>query len=198
MPDFVITKAEADQTIVSFLKKRFKTTPLSLIYKLFRTKKVQVDGRDIRYYHHRLKFGEKVSIADNSLKIPKLTFSPPEKMVVNFQVIYEDENMLIVVKEHNLPMRSLDDYCLDKMVKYYLYQQNPVQYQKLVESFFVFTAVHRLDKLTKGLVIYPKNPTAKRLLYDAMNDKEKITKKYLALCENSTKKPLPNYISGFL
>ena len=41
---FTIQKEEADQTIISFLKKRFKTTPLSLIYKLFRNKKIKVEA----------------------------------------------------------------------------------------------------------------------------------------------------------
>ena len=68
MINFVIKKEEDNQTIISFLKRRFKTTPLSLIYKLFRTKKVKVDGKDIRYYHHRLKIGEKIEIFDNYLK----------------------------------------------------------------------------------------------------------------------------------
>src|SRR5215469_12201259 len=67
-----------------------------------------------------------------------------------------------------------------------------------MENFFILTAAHRLDKVTKGLVIYPKNPRTKKILYKAIADKSKITKKYLALCENRRKKNLPPYISGYL
>ena len=176
------------------MKTRFKTTPLSLIYKLFRTKKVKINGKDIRYYHHRLKAGEEISIHDHSLKISNPNISVnPEKSEINPEIIYEDQNIIIVLKGHGLSMPELD-----KATKYFFYQQNPQRYQELSQKFFSFAAIHRLDKLTQGLVIYPKNPAAKRVLYNAINDKEKITKKYLAICENLPKKSLPNYISGYL
>jgi len=86
---------------------------------------------------------------------------------------------------------------LDNAVRHYLSEKNPAEYQRQIENFFVLTASHRLDKLTKGLVIYPKNPLAKKVLYKAIADKSKITKKYLARCE-LTKKDLSGYISGYL
>lgn len=194
MISFIIGKEETDQTIISFLKRRFKTTPLSLIYKLFRNKKIKINGESIRYYHHRLKVGEEINIYDNSLKVSNPNISwLPNKSKVNFEVIYEDKNILLVLKEHGISMPELD-----KAVKYYFYQQNPQNYQKLSQKYFSFTAVHRLDKLTKGLVIYPRNPAAKRILYNSINDKEKIKKKYLAMCEKSAKKRLPSFISGYL
>src|SRR3954470_8011744 len=149
MLTFTIQKEEADQTLVSFLKIRFKTTPLSLIYKLFRTKKIKVNGKDIRYYHHRLKAGEEISIHDHSLKVSNPNISTkPEKSEINPEIIYEDQNIIIVLKEHGLSMPELD-----KATRYFFYQQNPQQYQELSQKYFSFTAIHRLDKLTKGLII---------------------------------------------
>jgi 23S rRNA pseudouridine955/2504/2580 synthase len=194
MLSFIIKEGESDQTLISFLKKGFKTTPLSLIYKLFRTKKVKVNGEDIRYYHHRLKLGEEIIIYDTSLIISKPNkIVAPKKSEINIEVIYEDKNVLIVLKEHGMIMPELD-----KEAQYYFYQQNPQEYQELTKKYFVFTSIHRLDRLTKGLVIYPKNPTVKKILYNSIGDKEKITKKYLAICENTSKKQLPAYISGFV
>jgi len=57
-------------------------------------------------------------------------------------------------------------------------------------------ALHRLDKLTKGLVIYPKNASAKKILYNSINDKSKITKNYLAICENYQQIQIPQFIQG--
>ncbi|WP_172575427.1 pseudouridine synthase [endosymbiont GvMRE of Glomus versiforme] len=199
MINFIIKKEESDQTIISFLKKKFRSTPLSLIYKLFRNKKVQIGRKSIRYYHYRLKKKEKITVWDSLLKIcqPKITL--PTKTEVNFEIIYEDENIILVVKEHNIEVHSSKSSdCLNNAVKYYLYQQDPDKYQEQTKSLFIINALHRLDKLTKGLVIYPKNPPAKKMLYNVINDKKKITKKYLAVCENNTKKALPNYISGYL
>jgi len=194
MPNFTIAKEEDNQTLISFLKKRFKTTPLTLIYKLFRTKKIKINGEDVRYYHHRLKTGEEIIIYDNSLKVSQPNISlKPENLEIDPEIIYEDDNIIIVLKEHGLSMPELD-----KAVQYYVYQHNPQKYQELSQKYFSFTATHRLDKLSKGLVIYPKNPAAKRILHNAIGDKEKITKKYLAFCEKLPKKTLPNYISGYL
>src|SRR5947209_12391406 len=101
MLNFIIEKEETDQTLISFLKKRFKTTPLSLIYKLFRTKKVKVNGKDIRYYHHRLKIGEEIIIYDTSLIISKPNkIVAPKKSEIDVEAIYEDKNVLIVLKDH--------------------------------------------------------------------------------------------------
>ncbi|CAH1756411.1 12214_t:CDS:1 [Entrophospora sp. SA101] len=194
MLNFPISKEEAEQTIISFLKKRLRTTPLSLIYKLFRAKKIKINGGDIRYYHYRLKEGDKVIINDNSLKVAESNnLAIPKKSQANIEIIYEDKNILIILKKHGISMLQLD-----KITRYYFYQQNPQKYQELNQKYFSFTAIHRLDKLTQGLVIYPKNLTAKRILYNAISDKEKITKKYLAVVENSAQTSLPDYISGYL
>jgi 23S rRNA pseudouridine955/2504/2580 synthase len=61
---FLVSSEENDQTIISFLKRRFKNTPISLIYKLFRTKKIQVNQQNCRYYHYRLKENDQVVIKD--------------------------------------------------------------------------------------------------------------------------------------
>ncbi|CAI2175665.1 14109_t:CDS:2 [Funneliformis geosporum] len=87
---------------------------------------------------------------------------------------------------------------LDNAVRDYLFKQNSVEYQKQQGEFFILTAVHRLDKLTKGLVIYPKTPAAKRLLYKVISDKSKITKKYFAECENFHNRQVPVFIQGYL
>jgi len=189
----IIQEETSNQTLISFLKKRLQTTPLSLIYKLFRTKKIKVNDKDVRYYHYRLKIGDEIKIFDNSLKISDFNISQtPKPVETNFTIIYQDQNILIVLKEHGITMPSLDN-----MVRYYLSKEEPDEYQKQLRDFFTLTAIHRLDKLTKGLVIYAKNSSAKRILYKAISDKEKITKKYLALVENSPKK-IPNYIEGYL
>src|SRR6185436_2732212 len=132
MIKFVIQKEETDQTIISFLKKRFKTTPLSLIYKLFRTKKIKIDGTNVRYYHHRLKEGEEVEIHDNYLQKTNLAVYPLSQSKIYFEIIYEDQNILLVIKEHGITMPSLDN-----AVRYYLAEKDPAEYQYQMDNFFV-------------------------------------------------------------
>ncbi|CAG8808961.1 4740_t:CDS:1, partial [Racocetra persica] len=122
-----------------------------------------------------------------------LTIYPLSQSKTYFEIIYEDQNIMLVLKEHGITMPSLDN-----AVRNYLVEKNPAEYQRQIANFFILTAAHRLDKLTKGIVIYPKNPSTKRVLYQAIADKNKITKKYLAVCEKRPKKILPSYISGYL
>lgn len=116
---------------------------------------------------------------------------------LDIKIIYEDENILLVLKEHNQEIyKKSDPDCLDNQVQHYLYQQNSEKYQQQIQNFFVPVALHRLDKLTKGLVIYPKNAVAKKILYNSINDKSKITKTYLAICENYQLATIPSSVKG--
>ena len=100
----IISEETANQTLISFLKKRLQTTPLSLIYKLFRTKKIKVNDKDVRYYHYRLNIGDEVKIFDNSLKISDFNISPtPKKVETNF-------NYLPRPKHTYCPKRTRNNY----------------------------------------------------------------------------------------
>ena len=128
-----------------------------------------------------------------STKQKTLPLSPS----LDLNVVYEDKNILLVLKEHNQEIyKKNDPNCLDNQVQYYLYQQNPEKYQRQIQNFFMPVALHRLDKLTQGLVIYPKNSTAKKILYNSINDKSKVAKFYLAACENYQSVTIPSFIRG--
>lgn len=116
---------------------------------------------------------------------------------LGINIIYEDQNILLVIKEHNQEIYKPNDRnCLDNQVQYYLYRQNPEKYQEQREKFFVPVALHRLDKLTRGLVIYPKNARTKKILYNSIHNKNKIAKSYLAICENYQRVLIPSFIKG--
>ena len=197
MLNFLVSPEENDQTIISFIKRRFKTTPISLIYKLFRTKKVQVNQQNCRYFHYRLKEGDRIIVKDKWLQTSPQPSSLPLLPERSINLVYEDQNILLVIKEHNQEIYKPNDRnCLDNQVQYYLYQQNPEKYQEQRKKFFVPVALHRLDKLTRGLVIYPKNALVKKILYNSINNKDKITKSYLAVCENYQKLQMPFSVQG--
>jgi 23S rRNA pseudouridine955/2504/2580 synthase len=187
---------ETGDTIISFLKKRCKETPLGLIYKLFRKKKVKIDGEIIRYYQYRLRRGENIEISDSDLRVSKKNIleKGPNKSKINAEVIYEDENIALVLKPHGISMVELD-----KFMKRYFFDQNSEKYNELTKKYYIFSAVHRLDKLTKGLVIYAKNPATKKELYNSIGDKKKIRKEYFALCKKKKiSSKIPSSIEGFL
>ncbi|WNE41530.1 MAG: hypothetical protein AM1032_000270 [Mycoplasmataceae bacterium] len=189
-----------EQTVISFLKKTLPLTPLSLLYKLFRTKKVKLGDKYLRYYQHRVKPGDVLSIEDDRLIIGAKPLNVKEKTTfrpeVDFEIMYEDENIIIVIKDHNIETHNdkNPEKSLDNAVAYYLKDSGWVSESDL----FIVSSSHRLDKLTKGLIVYPKNPSAKKILHDSFGNKDLIRKTYLAACENRKNKEFPSSITGFI
>src|SRR4051795_11058280 len=100
MLNFLVSGEENDQTIISFLKRRFKNTSISLIYKLFRTKKIQVNQQNCRYYRYRLKENDQVIIKDKWLQVSTKQIFLPLAPNLAPNIIYEDKNILLAIKEH--------------------------------------------------------------------------------------------------
>lgn len=188
---FLVKKEESNQTLISFLKNKLKSLPLNLIHKLFRKKKIEINDKCVRYYQNRIKFKDVIKINKNlsiETKYEEKLIKKPEKPkdFINLNINYEDDNIVIISKEHNVSMDNLDDN-----VKYYLHN-------KSIDRKYVTSSIHRLDKLTKGLIIYPKNKKTRTTLHNLISDKEKIIKEYLAICAKNNKKILPEFIDGFI
>ncbi|MFQ6724388.1 MAG: pseudouridine synthase [Clostridia bacterium] len=80
-----------------------------------------------------------------------------------YEVVFEDDNVLIVNKRAGIEVVSDDDRNLLDILK--------LNYNELY-------AVHRIDRNTQGLVIFAKNTNAEQELLEAFK-KRTITKKYL-------------------
>ncbi len=174
---------DVNQTIFNFIKKMFQTTPLSVIYKLFRNKKIKVNNKVMKERNYKLQLGDQIIIFDKNLVVKERNQTSTYNNVATLplQVVYEDNNILVVDKPHGVEMHSKFHTSLDTMVQHYLIQKN--EYYPHDEQSFVISHVHRLDKLTRGLVLYAKNKITLDLLLSKINQKEFIEKKYLANCE---------------
>jgi 23S rRNA pseudouridine955/2504/2580 synthase len=95
----------------------------------------------------------------------------------NLKVVYEDDNLLIVDKPANIEVHSEFNDSLDDMVRSYLHDKG--EYNPDQEQSFVVSHIHRLDKLTSGLVIYAKNKASANVLLTAIQNKNQIEKYYL-------------------
>ncbi|CAI2182258.1 16184_t:CDS:2, partial [Funneliformis geosporum] len=112
---------------------------------------IQVNQQNCRYYHYRLKANDQIIIKDKWLQVSTKQIFLPLSSNLTPNIVYEDQNILLVIKEHNQEIyKKSDPHCLDNQVQYYLCQQNPEKYQQQVKNFFVPVALHRLDKLTQG------------------------------------------------
>ena len=91
-------------------------------------------------------------------------------MELNIRVLYEDEDMLAVYKPINMPTHPSRGNSLPTLA-------NGVM--ALYSGKFVFRAITRLDRDTKGIVLIAKNPISANKLSSLMK-RQQIKKTYLA------------------
>ncbi|AGR40815.1 pseudouridine synthase [Spiroplasma taiwanense] len=187
-----VNQNDVNQTIFNFVKKNFKSTKLSIIYKLFRKGKIKINDSKVKDMKLKIQINDIIKIFDSTESVKRDLF---EK--VNFDdldIIYEDQNILIVDKNSNIEIHSHVNISVDQKVKSYLREKS--EYVPEKENSFVVSHVHRLDKLTKGLVIYAKNKMTLDSLLFEINNKNKIEKFYLVKLPNLN---LPEgKISGYI
>ncbi|MGL5245157.1 MAG: RluA family pseudouridine synthase [Sarcina sp.] len=179
---------EAGQRLDKFLRKYLKDVPLSAIFKALRKGDIRVNGK---------KQKEKYSLAQGDVIEIKYLQSvvSKEKRKLNFQqvdasslqIVYEDENILLVEKWPGVLVHSdskngtptLTDYVLS-----YLYKKG--DYVPENEITFTPASCNRLDRNTSGIVFFGKNFEALKILNELIRDR-KVKKYYCALVKGKIK-----------
>ncbi len=182
MKAFTITKNDAGQRVDKFLMKMLKTMPKSLVYKSLRKKRIKVNGKrateslilaegDLLEAYINDEFFEET---DEKLEFQKLSSAP-------LNVVYEDENILLVHKPQGLSVHADETATPDTLInriKRYLYDKG--EYDPRQDQTFSPSLAHRIDRNTTGLVIAAKNAEALRILCEKIKEKE-IEKHYLCI-----------------
>ena len=178
MKEIVAGKNDAGQRLDKFLSKKFKNLPFSMMYKLIRKKDITVNKSRTK---------ENYIVCENDLiriyapddvldeKAPKRAIAKAD-----INVVYEDENILIVDKESGLLVHSDTnedgDTLIDRITAYLI---NKGEFVPKAENSFAPALCNRIDRNTEGLVIAAKNAQALREMNDII--KERLIKKiYLA------------------
>ncbi|WGI36526.1 pseudouridine synthase family protein [Mesomycoplasma lagogenitalium] len=150
MKKIIATFNDQNRTLYKFIIKHFNKVPLSKIEKIFRKKDIKVNGTKTNNKKYLVMENDVVEIygldekLENSNKINLLN----SNLKIDFNVIYEDKNILIVNKKNNIAIHG-EDNCLDNQV---------LQYLKFIQnSSFVPSHIGRIDKSTSGIVVYAKN-----------------------------------------
>lgn len=182
MKEILISKANEGQRADKFVRKFLNDAPLSFIYKLFRKKDVKINGHWITIdYILKVDDQLKIFVTDEQLKSfnnPK----PVENIKFDHQIVYEDENILIVNKPRGLLVHGDNNekrITLANQVLSYLY--NKGEYNPRVQQGFTPAPAHRIDRNTSGIVVFGKNIRSLQSLLDLFKDKDKLEKTYLAL-----------------
>ena len=197
MREVKITANDAGRRLDRFLRKYLREASLSEIYKFIR-KDVKVDGKR-RNESYILNEGEVLAlyISDDNLKRlsgGRFSFNPSQSdhgdasvtigssanAKRNFDLVYEDDQILIANKPYGLLTHG-DSYekkdHLANRVKDYLIASGAYDPR---EKVFTPAPVNRLDRNTTGLVLFGKTSSAMRELTRIIRE-NKISKYYLTM-----------------
>ncbi|MDE6035147.1 MAG: RluA family pseudouridine synthase [Ruminococcus sp.] len=171
MITFTVNDNDCGQRVDRFITKALPDLPKSMMYRLFRKKDIKINGRrcDISAV---LNAGDVVTVYVkqelSAVKKCDMNFlnSPPD-----FEIIYEDNNILIAFKPVGLDPHSNSTSSADTLIdriKHYLY--NKKEYFPEAENSFSPALCNRLDRNTSGLIISAKNAVALREINEAIRN----------------------------
>lgn len=193
MRQLTVGKNDAGQRLDKFMEKRFKTMPISLLNKYLRLKCVRVNNVKTSKGNVILKEGDILSfyISDEFFESndgPKVVLLDYSSLKISFQIVYEDENVLLVDKPVGLLCQSDDKESRNTLVnhiKAYLISKG--EYNPEKENTFAPALCNRIDKNTQGIVLAAKNAESLRILNKKIKDRE-IDKFYMCLVYGTLEK----------
>ena len=190
MIELKIEKNNGDQRLDRFLKKYFKKTSLSNIYKMIR-KDIKVNGKRGKE-NTVLKEGDVLNFymsqeTYDSMRQEKRII----KVTKQFKVVYEDENMIIVSKPFGLlthgDKNEKKNHLANQVVNYLI---STGEYVPSGNTTFHPSPVNRLDRNTTGLVIFGKNAESLKRLNKMIKDRDQISKYYQTIVKGHMKDTL--------
>lgn len=183
MKSVTINKNDAGQRLDKFLHKYFKSAmPTSLIYKYIRKKRIKVNGKkcDIKY---TLELGDVLDLYINDEFFEQNSKSAIIHVKPDFDVIYEDENIILIDKKAGVVVHDDDNGSVNTLIAQLLsYLITKGEYNPDDEQSFTPSLCNRIDRNTSGIVIAAKNAEALRTMNEIIKHRM-IKKTYLALCE---------------
>lgn len=187
MKQFIINGNDAGQRLDKFLQKACENLPQSLMYRAIRKKRIKVNGKKSEI-NYRLKEGDilELYINDEFFAEKEYAFLNARG---NVDVVYEDENIIIVNKPAGVVVHEDEnggnDTLIDRIQKY-LYEKG--EYAPEDEHSFAPALCHRLDRNTSGLVITAKNAESLRILNEKIKNRE-VQKFYYCIVKGIPQPP---------
>ena len=193
----IIGKNDAGQRIDKFMTKTFPNLPQSELYKAIRKKDIKINGK-------RCDIKDKVEENDEIylfLHDDFLQQKPKEydfvKAPKTLNIVYEDENIMLLDKKPGLIVHPDENYHYDSLiarVQHYLYDKK--EYDPEDEKSFAPALVNRIDRNTGGIVMAAKNAESLRILNQKVKDRE-LNKFYLCVTVGKVNKKF-DVLTGYL
>lgn len=182
MKEFIINKNDCGQRMDKFLTKAVPLLPKNLMYKYLRLKRIKLNGKRCEI-STRLSDGDTVQLYindeffDNGNNKTSAFFKAP----VSLNIVYEDENIMLIDKKCGLVVHEDESGTSDTLINrvlHYLYDKG--EYVPEKEHSFTPALCNRIDRNTGGIVICAKNAESLRILNQKIKDRE-IHKNYLCV-----------------
>lgn len=183
MRELTIGKNDAGVRLDRFVSKALPLLPPALMQKYIRIKRIKVNGARAQR-DQRLAQGDVVQLYINDEFFDKpseenlfLTLFKPQ-----VDVVYEDENLLLVNKRPGLVVHADETEKVNTLINHiqaYLYQKR--EWDPRWENAFAPALCNRIDRNTGGIVIAAKNAEALRVLNEKIRERE-LSKFYLCIC----------------
>ena len=142
---FIAKNNDVNRSLFKYLVNMLDNVPVSRIEKLFREKDIKLNNKRTNDKQYKLQLGDEILVYGlKDIEKEQTHFESD----INFKVIYEDKNLLIVDKAANIAMHSEPNSLNDQVLKYLNYKKT---------SSFIPSSIGRIDKKTSGLVVYAKN-----------------------------------------
>ncbi len=175
-----VEKNDAGQRLDKFLSKAIKSMPPSLMYKSIRTKKIKVNRKRAEI-GQMLFEGDSIQLflSDELFDVAENTDDALLHITPSFDIVYEDENIILCDKPAGLQVHSddkEDTNTLIVQIQAYLYKKG--EYIPSSEQSFAPSLCNRIDRNTAGIVIAAKNAASLREINKLIKER-KLTKKYL-------------------
>lgn len=151
MRKIIVNSKFNNKKIQNVLQFNFNGLSTSVFYKTLRKKDIKINGKRI---------SENIIVYENDvIEI----FLDDKFLFVSYDldIIYEDDNIVIINKPSNIDVLDNSEYNLTKLVQKYYSSNNDFPYP-----------CHRLDRNTTGLVIYAKNKEALDILNNKIENHE--------------------------
>ncbi len=199
MTEITVRKNDAGQRADRFLGKAYPNLKSSLVCKLMRKKRIKLNGAKTEP-NIILKEGDvfRFYLSDELLsKEPIAAKTDFRNISAEINVIYEDENILLIDKPVGLVVHEDNENTADTLINRvlsYLYRKG--EYDPKRENSFTPALVNRIDRNTSGIVIAAKNAESLRILNQKVRDRE-IQKLYLCAVRG-TPEPKSAVLTAYL
>ena len=171
MRTLYVKKNDAGQRLDKFITKTLKAFPMSLLYKSIRTKKIKVNRKRCEA-NYILCEGDSIELfISEEFFEENATENAFMKLKPSIDVVYEDENIILVNKQPGLIVHSDENEEVNTLIghiKAYLYRKG--EYDPENEQSFAPSLCNRIDRNTGGIVLAAKTAAALRFF----NEKIKL------------------------